>query len=176
MRLGDDVCAAIEDAGEKDYEARLRVAATAYVRFASRDGPRRAHVRHQERRPANRTARVSDAPVHRRQQPDQPRPIGQRALAGRPRTPPPAPRRHPARHRRAHHLWQGPRQPGRQTHRRHRRRGSHATVSNPLPSAQLAQPPRSGSGADVTAQPSTGELVWSTASSRPLARLWPTTS
>jgi AcrR family transcriptional regulator len=36
-RLGDEVCAAIEDAGE-DYEARLRAAATAYVRFASQHG------------------------------------------------------------------------------------------------------------------------------------------
>jgi AcrR family transcriptional regulator len=35
-RLGDEVCAAIDDAG-KDYEARLRAAVTAYVRFATRD-------------------------------------------------------------------------------------------------------------------------------------------
>jgi AcrR family transcriptional regulator len=35
-RLGDEVCAAIDGAGE-DYEARLRAAATAYVRFATRD-------------------------------------------------------------------------------------------------------------------------------------------
>ena len=36
-RLADDVCAAIDDAGD-DYEARLRAAATAYVRFAINDG------------------------------------------------------------------------------------------------------------------------------------------
>src|SRR5258708_31810533 len=35
-RLGDEVRAAIDDAGE-DYEARLRAAVTAYVRFATRD-------------------------------------------------------------------------------------------------------------------------------------------
>jgi AcrR family transcriptional regulator len=35
-RLGDEVCAAIDDAGE-DYQARLQAAATAYVRFAARD-------------------------------------------------------------------------------------------------------------------------------------------
>lgn len=35
-RLGDEVRAAIDDAGE-DYQARLRAAATAYVRFAIRD-------------------------------------------------------------------------------------------------------------------------------------------
>ena len=35
-RLGDEVRAAIDAAGE-DYEARLRAAATAYVRFATRD-------------------------------------------------------------------------------------------------------------------------------------------
>lgn len=35
-RLGDDVCAAIEDAGE-DYRARLRAAAAAYVHFATTD-------------------------------------------------------------------------------------------------------------------------------------------
>jgi AcrR family transcriptional regulator len=35
-RLGDEVCAAIDDAGQ-DYQARLRAAATSYVRFAARD-------------------------------------------------------------------------------------------------------------------------------------------
>jgi AcrR family transcriptional regulator len=35
-RLGDEVRAAIDDAGE-DYQARLRAAATAYIRFATRD-------------------------------------------------------------------------------------------------------------------------------------------
>jgi AcrR family transcriptional regulator len=36
VRLGDEVRAAIDDAGE-DWEARLRAAATAYVRFATQD-------------------------------------------------------------------------------------------------------------------------------------------
>ena len=36
VRLGDEVSAAIDDAGE-DMEARLRAAATAYVRFATQD-------------------------------------------------------------------------------------------------------------------------------------------
>jgi len=35
-RLADEVCAAIDDAGS-DYQARLRAAATAFVRFATRD-------------------------------------------------------------------------------------------------------------------------------------------
>ncbi len=35
-RIGDEVCAAIDGAGE-DYEARLRAAAAAYVRFATQD-------------------------------------------------------------------------------------------------------------------------------------------
>jgi AcrR family transcriptional regulator len=35
-RLGDEACAAIDDAGE-DYEARLRALGTACVRFATRD-------------------------------------------------------------------------------------------------------------------------------------------
>jgi AcrR family transcriptional regulator len=35
-RLGDEVRGAIDDAGE-DYQARLRAAATAYIRFATRD-------------------------------------------------------------------------------------------------------------------------------------------
>ena len=35
-RLGEEMSAAVEDAGE-DYQARLRAAATAYVRFATRD-------------------------------------------------------------------------------------------------------------------------------------------
>jgi AcrR family transcriptional regulator len=35
-RLADEVSAAVDDAGE-DYQARLRAAATAYVRFATRD-------------------------------------------------------------------------------------------------------------------------------------------
>jgi AcrR family transcriptional regulator len=35
-RLADEVGAAIDDAGE-DYQARLRAAATAYIRFATRD-------------------------------------------------------------------------------------------------------------------------------------------
>jgi AcrR family transcriptional regulator len=36
VRLGDEIHAAIDEAGE-DYEARLLAAATAYVRFAARD-------------------------------------------------------------------------------------------------------------------------------------------
>jgi AcrR family transcriptional regulator len=36
VRLGDEVCAAIDGAGQ-EYEARLRAAAIAYVRFATRD-------------------------------------------------------------------------------------------------------------------------------------------
>jgi AcrR family transcriptional regulator len=36
LRLSDELRAAIEDAGE-DYEAQLRAAATAYIRFATRD-------------------------------------------------------------------------------------------------------------------------------------------
>ena len=35
-RIGDEVCTAIDGAGE-DYEARLRAAAAAYVRFATQD-------------------------------------------------------------------------------------------------------------------------------------------
>ncbi len=35
-RLGDEVCRAVGDAGD-EYEARLRAAATAYVRFATED-------------------------------------------------------------------------------------------------------------------------------------------
>jgi AcrR family transcriptional regulator len=35
-RLGDELCAAINESGE-DYDARLRAVATAYVRFATQD-------------------------------------------------------------------------------------------------------------------------------------------